>query len=191
MSHRWSPSTPLEQRIKAVHRLWQMSVADLTVEQVNHHERPGVLPITFSLLHLVRGEDNVVSSMILNEPSLWERGGWREKVGSNLDAAPRGTPMAVAEGIRFSDMDVWRAYQTAVFERTEEELANEALDWEQVLFGGTLPPAMAGSFLAFIVGPEGPARLIDVVEAFIYQHGIRHLGEMDHARAMVGLGGVS
>jgi hypothetical protein len=168
-----------------------MSVADLTVEQVNHHERPGVLPITFSLLHLVRGEDNVVSSMILNEPTLWERGGWREKVGSNLDAAPRGTPMAVAEGIRFSDMDAWRAYQTAVFERTEAQLVNKALDWEQVLFGGTLPPAMAGSFLAFMVGPEGPARLIDVVEAFIYQHAIRHLGEIDHARALVGLGGVS
>jgi hypothetical protein len=99
--------------------------------------------------------------------------------------------MAVAEGIRFSDMDAWRAYQTAVFERTEAQLVNEALDWEQVLFGGTLPPAMAGSFLAFMVGPEGPARLIDVVEAFIYQHAIRHLGEIDHARALVGLGGVS
>jgi hypothetical protein len=33
--------------------------------------------------------------------------------------------------------------------------------------------------------------VIDVVEAWIYQHGIRHAGELEHARALVGLGGVA
>ena len=174
-----------------MHHLWQLSVADLTVERVNHFERPGVLPLSFSLLHFIRGEDGVVSIMLLEEPTLWESGNWREKVGSNVDAAPRGTPMEVAESIRFQDMDAWREYQTAVFQRTEALLAGGALDWDKEMFGGTLNPAMATSFLGLLVGPEGPARMIDVIEAFIYQHGLRHLGEVDHARAVAGLSGVS
>jgi hypothetical protein len=29
------------------------------------------------------------------------------------------------------------------------------------------------------------------MDAYLYQHGIRHLGELEHARSLVGLGGVS
>ena len=186
-----APSTSIGRRIAAMHHLWQLSVADLTVEQVNHFERPGVLPLSFSLLHFIRGEDGVISTMVLEEPTIWESGNWREKVGSNVDAAPRGTPMEVAESIRFQDMEAWREYQTAVFQRTEALLAGGKLDWDREMFGGKLNPAMATSVLGLLVGPDGPARLIDVVEAFIYQHGLRHLGEIDHARAVAGLSGVS
>jgi hypothetical protein len=174
-----------------MHRLWQKAAADLTVEQVNHHERSGVLPITFSLLHFVRGEDNNISKLILNEPTIWESGNWREKIGSTVDEAPRGTPMAVSEGIRFSDMDAWRAYQTSVFERTEATLAGGSIDWDRDLYGGALPPAMEGSFLWHMLGPDEIPKLVDGIEGFIYQHGIRHLGEIEHARALVGLGGTS
>lgn len=173
-----------------MHHLWQLSVADLTVEHVNHHERSGVLPIAFSLLHYVRGEDTNISVRILEEPTIWESGNWLDKVGSTVDAAPRGTPMDVAESIRFADMDAWRAYQTAVFERTEAAIIGTDIDWDRVDYQ-TLPPQVEGSFLWQITGPTGPARLVDIIEAFVFQHGIRHLGEIDHARALVGLRGVS
>jgi hypothetical protein len=143
-----------------MHRLWQKAAADLTVEQVNHHERSGVLPITFSLLHFVRGEDNNISKLILNEPTIWESGNWR-------------------------------AYQTSVFERTEATLAGGSIDWDRDLYGGALPPAMEGSFLWHMLGPDEIPKLVDGIEGFIYQHGIRHLGEIEHARALVGLGGTS
>lgn len=190
-TNHWPPSSPLEKRILAMHGLWQKAVSDLTLDQVNHHERAGVLPIAFSLLHFVRGEDNAVSTNVLNGPTIWESGGWSEKIGVTVEQAPRGTPIDEAERIRFGDVDAWRAYQTAVFQRTEEVLADPAIDWSQELFGGTLPASTEGSFLWHLVGPDGPARLIDSMEVHIYQHGIRHLGEIEHARALVGLTGTS
>ena len=55
MSEEWRAS--IIQRIGAAHALWQQGVADLTLAQVNHFERPGVLPIAFTLMHYVVGED--------------------------------------------------------------------------------------------------------------------------------------
>ena len=46
----------LARRMRPVHQSWQEAAADLTLEQANHHERAGVLPITFSLMHLVHDE---------------------------------------------------------------------------------------------------------------------------------------
>ena len=54
-SEEWRAS--IAQRLAAVHALWQQGVSDLTNDQVNHLERAGVLPIAFTLMHLVVGED--------------------------------------------------------------------------------------------------------------------------------------
>jgi hypothetical protein len=99
--------------------------------------------------------------------------------------------MAEAERIRLGDIAAWRAYQTAVFARTERALAALPLG----RFGEKAmdrPPAdkLKGSFLALLV-PEGQIRVIDVCEAYLFQHAVRHLGELEHARALVGLGGLS
>ena len=183
----------LRRRIGAMHELWRRGVADLTLEQVNYRERPGVLPIAFSLLHFVRGEDSTVGRLLLDGPSLWDSEGWADRVGVSEHRTVRGTPVAEAEQVRLGDLDGWRAYQAAVFARTEAAL--DALDparLEEALFGGgPLPEAWHGSFLSLVVGPNGPARLADMLECFIYQHGIRHLGEVEHARALVGLGGLT
>lgn len=189
--HPWPASSSLQRRIGAMHHLWQIAVSDLTLEQVNHHERAGVLPIAFSLLHYVRGEDNAISANILNAPTLWDEGGWAEKIGVTVEQAPRGTPIDEAERIRFSDMDAWRDYQRAVFQRTEAALDNPGINWEEELYGGVMPASLEGAFIWFVAEPGGPVRLIDAIECFVYQHGIRHLGEIEHARALVGLGGTS
>ena len=34
----------LRNRIRALNTLWERCVQDMTLEQVNHHERAGVLP---------------------------------------------------------------------------------------------------------------------------------------------------
>jgi hypothetical protein len=171
--------------------MWQLGVSDLTVAQVNHLERSGVLPIAFTLMHLVVGEDRNTARHLGADTLLWDQQGWARRVG--LVGAPpvRGTPMAEAERIRLGDVDAWRAYQTAVFARTEVALAalplarfsEKAMD---------RPPAdkLKGSFLALIV-PEGDIRVSDVCEAHVFQHAVRHLGELEHARALVGLGGIS
>lgn len=176
-------------RLHAVHALWQRGVTDLTLEQANRVERDGVLPIAFTLLHYVWGEDRNGTRLLEAGPQLWDT--WAAKV--RLAGAPpeRGTPMAEAMKIRIGDVDAWRAYQTAVFARTESALAALPIaSLDAYAFDGVRPQLGSGSFLAAFV-PEGPIRVAELCEAYVYQHACRHLGELDHARGLAGLGGVS
>ena len=50
----------LRNRIRALNALWERAIADLTLGQVNHHERAGVLPIAFSFSHYIRAQDEAV-----------------------------------------------------------------------------------------------------------------------------------
>jgi hypothetical protein len=188
-SEEWRAS--LAQRIAAVHSLWQQGVVDLTTDQVNHVERAGVLPIAFTLMHLVVGEDRNAARYLGADALLWDAQGWAGLVGLVGEVPVRGTPMADAERIRLADIDAWRVYQTAVFARTERALAALPLD-RFAAKAMDRPPAdkLKGSFLALIV-PEGEIRVSDVCEAYLFQHAVRHLGELEHARALVGLGGLS
>jgi hypothetical protein len=184
-----NPWTELHRRMRPVHEAWQAAVADLTLEQVNHHERAGVLPIAFSLMHLVTTEDRAVSERFFAEPMLWEAGSWAERVGVTVPSVRRGTPIEVAEQLRFADLDAWRTYQTAVFGRTSAALlAAEPVRWTEVTMEA-VPPSMQGGFLHLLVG-EGPVTLGDYAEVVLYHHAIRHLGELEHARSLVGLTGV-
>lgn len=188
-SEEWRAS--IIQRIGAAHALWQQGVADLTTAQLNHFERPGVLPIAFTLMHFVVGEDRNAARYLGAGALLWDEQEWATRVGLVGEAPLRGTPMADAERIRLGDVDAWRVYQIAVFARTEKALeslpigrfAEKAMD---------RPPAAAlkGAFIALLV-PEGEIRVSDVCEAYLFQHAVRHLGELEHARALVGLGGLS
>ncbi len=193
----WGPAmeewaNSLGRRIGAMHSLWQLGVRDLTLEQVNHFERKGVLPIAFSLLHFVRSEDNATSRYILKSGTLWEVESWATRIGPTVEDVGRGTPMEVAEKLRFASIDAWRDYQSAVFARTEKALKTLSRErFNEQPLGPALPDAMAGAFISYVVAPGQPPILLDAIECFIYQHGIRHLGELEHARALVGLGGTS
>ena len=181
----------LMRRVAAVHSLWQRGVSDLTLDQVNHFERTGVLPIAFTLLHCVVGEDRNTARYVGGGAMLWDEQGWATRVGLVGEPPARGTPMADAERVRLGDVAAWRAYQTGVFARTERALATLPLGRfaEKAM---DRPPAdkLKGSFLALIV-PEGDPRISDVCEAYLFQHAVRHLGELEHARALVGLAGLS
>jgi hypothetical protein len=188
-SEEWRAS--IAQRIGAAHALWQQGVSDLTLDHVNHFERAGVLPIAFTLMHFVVGEDRNAARYLGLDAMLWDKDGWAKRVGLVGEPPQRGTPMADAERIRLGDIDAWRAYQSAVFARTERALAalplgrfaEKAMD---------RPPAdkLKGAFIALLV-PEGEIRVSDACEAYLFQHAVRHLGELEHARALVGLGGLS
>jgi hypothetical protein len=67
----------LRNRIRAMNSLWDRLVSDMTLEQVNHHERQGVLPIAFSLNHYMLGQ-NVSGLTLTSTVALrrWRR--WRD-----------------------------------------------------------------------------------------------------------------
>ncbi len=188
-SEEWRAS--IDARVRGVHALWQQGVADLTPVQVNHAERPDVLPIGFTLMHFVVGEDRNAARYLGLGTLLWDDQGWTSRVKLVGEPPVRGTPMADAAKIQLGDMDAWRSYQSAVFSRTERALASLSL----AAFGAKAmdrPPAdrLKGSFLGLLV-PQGEIQVTDVVEAYFFQHACRHLGELEHARALVGLGGLS
>jgi hypothetical protein len=181
----------LRNRIRAMNTLYERAVSDMTLEQVNHKERDGVLPIAFSLSHFMRAQDQAVSAPFLGGPQLWVSGGWAAKVGVTVDRLGREESVEEMEHIRFADFDAWRQYQSGVIARTAgvlDMLTEDAL--AQVLMP-KLPPNMQQIFCAIVIGPGAPLRKLDVLECFVYQHGLRHMGEIEHGRALVGLKGMT
>lgn len=181
----------LSNRIRAMNSLWSRAVSDMTLVQVNHQERSGVLPIAFSLSHYVRAQDQSISGPFLREQTLWDAGGWAARVGVTVDRLGREESVEEMEGIRFGDFDAWRAYQSAVIARTGGVLdgLTEAVLGEVLM--AQLPPNMQQIFCAMVIGPGAPLRKLDVLECFVYQHGLRHMGEIEHGRALVGLRGMT
>ncbi len=179
-----SDRASLLRRLRAAHRLFELGVADLTKEQVDHFERKGVLPIAFSLAHMVISEDRGMTRLF-GVPLLWDAHAGRVRLDGGVPF--RGSPMAEAEKVRIGDVDAWRAYQREVFARTEQLIATATLE----KLGEIYPDRPTGTaFLALLV-EDAPVRVIDAVEAWAYQHAIRHVGELEHARALVGLGGLA
>ena len=177
-------------RMGAINTLLDAAVKDLTLDQVNHRERTGVLPIAFSLAHVIGGQDRTVAKYLDKGPTLWESGSFGTRVGYTGELPQRGTPMNVAEAIQFADVDAWREYQSAVFARTDSALANIPIERFNEIAMADRPKEHGGAFL-FLLVPRGPIRLLELTEAYLFQHAARHLGEIEHARALVGLGGMS
>ncbi len=181
----------LRNRIRALNTLWERCVQDMTLEQVNHHERAGVLPIAFSLSHYVRAQDQSISGPFLQQPTLWDSGGWAAKVGVSIDKLGREEGVEEMEHIQFGDFEAWKAYQAAVLARTSEVLETVTEEMLLEVLMPKLPPNMQQIFCAIVIGPDGPLRKLEVLECFVYQHGLRHMGEIEHGRALVGLKGMT
>ncbi len=95
------------------------------------------------------------------------------------------------EAQRFTDFGAWRAYQSAVIARTNQVLDSITEDTLTQVLLPQLPPNMQQIFCAIVIGPGALLRKLDVLECFVYQHGLRHMGEIEHGRALVGLRGMT
>jgi hypothetical protein len=137
----------------------------------------------------MKSQDFSVSAWFLGERPLWVQGGWRDRVGVNIDALGREESVEEMEHIRFGDFDAWKAYQSEVIRRTDGVL--ETLDEELLseVVMPALPANMQNIFCGLVVPKGGPIRKLEVLECFVYQHGLPH-GRIEHARALVGLKGM-
>jgi hypothetical protein len=179
----------LRRRMRAMHSLYHDATASMTLEHVNHVEREGVLPIAFSLFHYTNMED--AAFMVLSGvPPVWN-GAWQERVRMAID--DHGKERTVEEMVhqRVGDYEAFREYQRTVFDRTEAWLETlEGPELDEVLVPRPLPPVVANTYSARVAGPEGIRRL-DGIECWLYQHGLRHMGEIELARGFVGLQGMT
>lgn len=179
----------LARRMRAMHSLYIEAVDTMTLDQVNHVERDGVLPIAFSLFHFINMED-VTFAVATGAPVIWDDS-WAERVGPAIH--DHGKERTVEEMVhqRLGDLGAFAEYMRAVFERTErgiDELDPAGLT--EVIVGRPFPAQVASTYSARVAGDEGITRL-DAIECWVYQHGLRHMGEIEHARALVGLGGMT
>ena len=179
----------LQRRMRAMHSLYYQAVDTMDLDHVNHFERDGVLPIAFSLFHYTNMED-ASFMMISGQPPIWDAT-WQAKVQMAVD--DHGKHRTVDEMIhqRIGDYDAFKAYQRAVFDRTEDWL--DQVDpslLTKLLVPRPFPDQIASTYSARVAGPEG-ITILDATECWLYQHGLRHMGEIELARGLVGLGGMT
>jgi hypothetical protein len=179
----------LQRRMRAMHSLYYQAIATMTGDHVNHFERPGVLPIAFSLFHYTNMED--ASFMVLSGQSpIWTEV-WQDRVRMAVPDHGKERTVGEMEHQRIGDYEAFARYQREVFDRTEAYL--DALDpagLTRVVIARPFPPVIASTYSARCAGPAG-ITVLDGFECWLYQHGLRHLGEIELARGLVGLGGMT
>ena len=85
----------------------------------------------------------------------------------------------------------FKEYQREVFARTEAQVESlDPADFERVVIARPFPGQIASTFSAICAGPAG-ITVLDGFECWIYQHGLRHLGEIEILRGLVGLEGMT
>ena len=179
----------LRRRMRALHSLYRDAVATMDHEHVNHFERPGVLPIAFSLFHIVNMID--VSFMLMTGTTpIWDAS-WQERVQMGVADHGKHRTVSEMEAQRIGDYEAFVEYMEAVFQRTESWLdALDHAELDRVVIARPFPPQIASTYSARVAGEAG-ITLLDATECWIYQHGLRHMGEIELARGLVGLNGMT
>jgi hypothetical protein len=179
----------LRRRMRALHSLYSDAMATMDIEQVNHFEREGVVPIAFSLFHIANMIDASFLLMTGAMP-IWNDE-WERMVQPAI--ADHGKHRTVAEMVhqRIGNYDAFQAYLHEVFDRVETWLgALDPAELDRVVVSRPFPEHIANTFSARVAGPDG-VTLLDATECWIYQHALRHMGEIELARGLVGLGGLT
>lgn len=89
------------------------------------------------------------------------------------------------------DYDEFQDYMRTVMTRTEEWLEQlDPAELTRVVIPRPFPPQIASTYSARVAGEVG-ITLLDATECWIYRHGLRHMGEIELARGLVGLDGMT
>ena len=179
----------LLRRMQTMHSLYYQAVESMDLEHVNHFEREGVLPIAFSLFHYTNMQD--ASFMLLSgEAPIWNDE-WQARVQMAINTHGKEETVEHMIDQRIGDYDAFKEYQRTVFDRTETHIAAmDPADFERVVIPPPYPPQIASTYSARCAGPQG-ITVLDGFECWLYQHGLRHMGEIELARGLVGLGGMT
>lgn len=179
----------LVRRLAAVHSLYHDACSTMTLEQINTVVQPTTLPIAFSLVHQVLIEDG--SLIFLGGPPPQFNDTWTQQI--DLAIADHGKEKSVEEMMhqRVGDFDALKEFQRLVFGATEAYVASiEPASFNDVLIRAPYGDTIANTFSARVGGVYGITRS-DALESWIYQHALRHMGEIEHARSLVGLQGMT
>jgi hypothetical protein len=179
----------LQRRMRAMHSLYEDATATMALEHVNAVTLPGVLPIAFSLVHFVLIEDSALS--FAGGPSPAFSDDWADRIALAVRDDGKHRSVEDMMGQSIGNYEAYLEFQRVVFAKTEDFLRDlDPASLEDVVIGHPYPESIASTFSARVGGESGITRS-DALECWIYQHGLRHMGEIEHARALVGLGGMT
>jgi len=179
----------LVRRLAAVHSLYGDACSTMTLEQINTVVYPTTLPIAFSLVHQVLIEDG--SLVFIGGPAPQFDETWAGRL--KLAISDHGKHKSVEEMMhqRVGDFDALKEFQQRVFGATEAYVAQiEPSTFNDVLVRAPYGETIVNTFSARAGGANGISRS-DALECWIYQHALRHMGEIEHARSLVGLHGMT
>ena len=179
----------LRRRMAALHSLYRDAASTMDLEHVNHRGAHDGLPIAFSWFHIINMMD--ASFMLLSgDAPIWNTE-WADRVGIGIDDHGKHRTHDEMLDQRIADMNAMIEYQEAVFERTELWLAQlDPVELERVVIPRPFPDMIASTFSARVADEVG-ITVLDGLECWIYQHGMRHMGEIEYARGTLGLGGMT
>ncbi|MCY3862229.1 MAG: hypothetical protein OXG67_09745 [bacterium] len=179
----------LLRRMRTMHSLYYQAVSTMELHHVNHFEREGVLPIAFSLFHYTNMQDATFMG-ISGELPIWNDD-WQARVQMAINDHGKERPVSDMIHQRIGDFEAFKEYQRTVFNRTEAYIEHmDPADFERVIVVPPYPPQIASTYSAMCAGPQG-ITVLDAFECWHYQHGLRHMGEIELARGLVGLGGMT
>jgi hypothetical protein len=179
----------LSRRLGAVHSLYYEACATMDLEQVNRVVVAGVLPIAFSLVHQLLIEDGSVVFIGGPAPQMSET--WATRMGLAINDPGKEKTVEEMMNQRIGDYEAFLDFQQLVFSATEEFVISiDPSTFSEVIVAYPYGPTVAQTFSARVGGDEGITRS-DALECWIYQHALRHMGEIEHARALVGLSGMT
>lgn len=160
--------TILRAQLKQAHDMVEFAMNDLSHEHLHHRaEGSTIQSIATVYAHVVQGEDALLNKLVREQPMLFEREGWQEKVGfayeSNLEA--------IAAVVGTGDFDALRVYAQSVYFESDEYLATlSESDLERPITFGSMGDFPLGIFLG----------------TFVVWHAYQHGGEICALKGCLG-----
>lgn len=173
-------TTPLEilrSGLTSMHALLDEAIGDMTLEQLNFRPGEGGLSPFFSLWHYVRTEDNIVNYIAQGRPTVWLEGGYDQRFGLHRTSQGTGMSEDDAKAMTLNDLEGWREYQPRVWQATDGYLAEMSPDEFDTR--------------TVTIKPLGEMSLWQGLNGVCLSHGYRHVGEIEYARGILGLGGLT
>ena len=156
----------LIRRLRAVHALYEVVCATMTLDQVNAVVVPGDLPIAFSHVHQVLIEDGTV--LFVGGPPPQFDVDWSRRIGLGVEDSGKGKKVEEMTHQRIDDYDAFRAFPSLVFEATERFAARVDLTTlNDVVVAPPYGPTIVNTFSALVRGDTGITRS-DALECWIY-----------------------
>ncbi len=172
-----TPLGILQTSMDSMHAMLDKVVADMTLAQLNFRPKEGGVSPFFSLWHYVRTEDNVINWVIHRRPTVWMEGGLDEQLGLHRTSQGTGMTADEANAVVLRDLDLWKEYQPRVWQRTAEYLRS-------------MDPAEFDT-RRVTIKPLPEMSLWNGLYGICLSHGYRHIGEIEYARGIIGLGGLT